>query len=430
MRRLTAAIVVALTVAALTAAPAHAAAAPGFYDPPVTLPHDNGAIVRSEPMHLGASVRITGTTRALPGTATRLMYRSTDAVGSGVGVTGVYIEPTLPWRGSGARPLVAFAAGTQGQGDSCAPSKSLESVVVVDADGTGFGYEIPSIYGLLSRGIAVVVTDYVGLGTTDRVHSYTTRLDMGHALLDAARAALRLPGTSVDGRSPIGLYGYSQGGGASASAAELAPSYAPELNLRGAYAGAPPADLFGVLKTADGSSLTGVVGYAFNGILQYYPEAKSFLQTQLNGTGADVLRRVSTQCIGETLLTAGFASTSSWTRSGQSFLSIATADAATRRAVEDQRIGTLRPAIPVQVLTGTRDDIVQHAQAKQLAADWCAKGADVTYVPVVQPLPSGGTGTNHLVPAFSRIAPSQQWLVDRLQGVPATSNCGALAALP
>ncbi len=41
----------------------------------------------------------------------------------------------------------------------------------------------------------------------------------------------------------MAFWGYSQGGGAAASAAELASSYAPDLNVVGTYAGAPPADL-------------------------------------------------------------------------------------------------------------------------------------------------------------------------------------------
>lgn len=433
MKKLAAAVVIALVAAASTTAatvPANAAASAGFYDPPAALPARPGDIVRSEPMTLAASVRVAGTAQRLPGTATRLMYRSTDAVGAPVAVTGVYIEPFAAWSGGGARPLVAFAEGTQGQGDACAPSKTLESGIVVDASGIGIGYEIPNISSFLARGIAVVVTDYVGLGTTDRVHSYTTRRDMGQALLDAARAALRLPGTSITGASPIGLYGYSQGGGAVAAGAELAPTYAAELNLKGAYAGAPPADLFGVLQTADGSSLTGVVGFAFNGILQYYPDAAREVAGELNDRGRATLAALSTECIGGAITTAGYARTSSWTRTGESFSAMVDRLPAVRQAVADQRIGKLVPRIPVQVLTGTKDDIVQHAQAKQLAADWCAAGANVTYAPVVQPVSSFGSALNHLSPSILSSAVTQQWLVDRLQDKPVASNCASLSRLP
>ena len=70
----------------------------------------------------------------------------------------------------------------------------------------------------------------------------------------------------------MAFWGYSQGGGAAASAAELAPSYAPDLHVVGTYAGAPPADLEELFPYADGSALVGAVGYALNSVITTYPE--------------------------------------------------------------------------------------------------------------------------------------------------------------
>lgn len=203
---------------------------PAFYHPPADLPATNGTLIRTEPLPLGLSIPgLDG--RPMPGTATRLMYRSTDSNGRAVGVTGAYIEPSAAWRGTGPRPLVAVASGTMGQGDQCAPSFALQHPLTLTGDTLSVGYEALAIYRLLATGAAVVVTDYVGLGATDRLHTYVNRLDEGRALLDAARAARTVPGASVTDRSRVGLYGYSQGGGASAAAAELQPTYAPDVPL-------------------------------------------------------------------------------------------------------------------------------------------------------------------------------------------------------
>lgn len=406
-------------------------AADPFYTPPQRLPKANGALVRTAPQKLGVSLQLPGQTAPLPAAGTKIMYKSTDQNGHPVAVTGAYLEPTARWTGSGARPVVAVAEGTQGQGDNCAPTRSLESVVSISSgDGTALGYEIPNIYALLARGIAVVVTDYVGLGTPDRVHSYTDRVDMGHAVLDSVRAALNLRGTTITGASPVGLYGYSQGGGATGAAAELAPSYAPSLNLKGAYVGAPPADLRAVVDSADGTSLTGVIGFAINGIAPYYPRLPTVLDAQTNAAGKRALARVQDMCVAEIIFSYAYAQTSSWTKSGQSAGDLIDAFPAVRRAIADQRIGRLKPTVPTMVLSGTQDDIVDHGQVRQLAKDWCGQGAKVTYVPVVQPLPSAGTALNHLGPAITRLAQAQNWLVDRLRGERATSNCGSLPALP
>jgi hypothetical protein len=48
------------------------------------------------------------------------MYRSTDAQGKAVAVTGTYIEPDVPWPGNGPRPLLAYATGPYGAGASSA----------------------------------------------------------------------------------------------------------------------------------------------------------------------------------------------------------------------------------------------------------------------------------------------------------------------
>ncbi|QCX28125.1 lipase family protein [Nocardioides jishulii] len=407
-----------------------ASAAEGdFYTPPAELPAANGALVKAEPMKLGISFPLGGRETRLPGTATRIMYRTTTEGGTAAAVSGVYIEPSKRWSGTGDRPLVSFSVGTQGVADACAPSKTLERFVNVENDKFMVGYEVPSIYGFLNDGVAVVVTDYVGLGTPG-VHTYMNRIDQGNAVLDAARAALALPGTSLTKRSGIGLYGYSQGGGAAGAAAELAPTYAPELNLKGAYVGGPPANLFEVMKSVDGSLLTGAIPWSINALHAYRPELTPYLDKLVNAEGRAAIEKSKEQCVADAILAFGLQKTSRWTRSGN----LAAADVAKEptllKAVDDQRIGRLKPTIPVQVLTGTKDDIVAHGQAKQLALDWCAKGANVTYRPVIQLASSGGLMLTHLGPLLTQQGSARDWVVDRLNGRPASSNCSTARLLP
>ncbi|MFJ6897255.1 lipase family protein [Streptomyces hokutonensis] len=393
---------------------------PAFYNPPATLPAANGALVRSEPLPLALS--LPGLDGPLPGTATRLMYKSTDSNGQPVAVTGAYIEPSADWSGSGPRPLVAVAPGTVGQGDQCSASMGLEHPLVFSSQTVSVGYEDLSIYRLLAEGVAVVVTDYVGLGATDRLHTYVNRIDEAHAVLDAVRAARSLTGTSVTADSPVGLYGYSQGGGATAAAAELQSSYAPDVTLSGTYAGAPPADLNSVTKAIDGSELAGALGWSLNGFLQSDPALKPLAEAHLNDAGKAALTDLSTMCVGDALLGYAYTKSTSWTTDGQSLSDIIAATPAFQAYVDEQRIGTLKPSGPVRLATGVSDNLVPHAQARQLAVDWCAKGADVTYKAVV--LPSVGSALlNHFAPLLTDQGDAISWLTDRLAGRPATSNC-------
>lgn len=424
--------VATLSGAAAGAEPAAArATVPAFYDPPADLPSANGALIRTEPLKLGLS--LPGLSGPLPGRATRVMFKSTDSNGKPVAVTGAYIEPAAPWKGAGPRPLVVQASGTMGQGDQCAPSLALENPLALNLRDTtvSVGYENIATYRLLSKGIAVMSTDYVGLGTTDRLHTYAGRLDQGHAVLDAVRAARTVPGTSVTTSSRVGLYGYSQGGGAVASAAELQPTYAPELNLSGAYAGAPPADLVRTIDGIDGSALSVALAWTINGMSQSVPTLRPLLDTYLNDKGRAMLAGAATQCVGDGLLTYAFTRTTSLTREGISLSEVIAREPGIRSVVEAQRIGRLRPTTPVRIATGISDDTVPHAQARQLAVDWCRAGAKVTYKPIFLPdLGQKVVLTNHFIPMLTDQGPALDWLDDRLAGKPATSNCSALPILP
>ncbi|MEO3751943.1 lipase family protein [Streptomyces sp. B6B3] len=405
---------------------------PAFYDPPAELPAANGSLVRSEPLTLG--LRLPGLDGPLPGTATRLMYRSTDSNGEPVAVTGAYIEPAADWAYDGPRPLVAVAPGTMGQGDQCAASLALENPLALNLDdgalSLSVGYENLAVYRLLARGIAVVVTDYAGLGTTDRVHTYVNRVDEAHALLDAARAAHAVDGASVTDDSPVGLYGYSQGGGASAAAAELHPDYAPELPLVGAYSGAAPADLTEVIEGIDGSALAAALGWSVNGIRQAEPALEPVIAGHLNDAGRSALADTAGMCVGDGLLRYAFSRSTAWTSGGESLGDIVAAEPEVRDFLADQYIGGLRPDVPVRVATGVRDDIVPHQQTRQLAADWCALGATVTYEPVLLPNLGDRLLTNHVAPLIADQGAALSWLTDRLAGEPAASNCGSLSSLP
>ncbi|MFJ3040613.1 lipase family protein [Streptomyces tendae] len=400
---------------------------PAFYTPPSELPGADGTLVRHEPLPLALS--LPGIDGPLPGRATRLMYKSTDANGEAVAVTGAYIEPAARWRGDGPRPLVAVAPGTMGQGDQCAASMALEHPLQLNGQTVSVGYEDLSVYRLLLRGVAVVVTDYVGLGTTDRLHTYVNRVDGAHAVLDAVRAARSLDSASVTSESRVGLFGYSQGGGATAAAAELQPSYAPDVQLAGTYAGAPPADLTEVTRAIDGSDLAGALGWSLNGFLQTEPALRPIADRYINEAGQKALKDLSTMCVGDALFGYGGDSSTDWTKTGQSISDVIRAEPVLQTFLAEQRIGSLKPAGPVRVATGTSDDLVPHGQARRLAVDWCGKGAQVTYVPVL--LPGVGSGLlNHFAPLLTDQGNAISWLTDRLSGERAGSNCWSMPVQP
>jgi triacylglycerol lipase len=391
-----------------------------FYTPPDPLPDGSpGDVIRSEPMRI--VYEPSGQLGSWVAQATRIMYRSIDSRGNPIAVTGTYFEPDRPWPGNGPRPLIGVAPGTQGQGDQCAPSRLFgQSIHFSSGLDITLGYEEFFVATMVARGFAVVVTDYQGLGTPG-VHTYVNRLAQAHALLDAVRAAKRLPGTSLTPDGPAALWGYSQGGGASAAAVELAPEYAPELRLVGAYAGAPPADLGLMLPFVDGSALVGVLGYMLNGAIEAYPEAAPAIHARLTPNGEHLLERTKNQCGPESFLEFSFHRLSEYLIGDP--LQIGR-DPAMSKLLGAQRIGRLKPAAPVFVDINRFDPLVPWAGAHQMALDWCAQGADVQFWTNEQPPFLNKLIVNHGLTLFVDGERALQWIADRFNGVPTTPNCG------
>ncbi|KGN36895.1 Secretory lipase [Knoellia subterranea KCTC 19937] len=371
---------------------------PAFYDPPATIPGTPGTIIRSEPATqwldpLGFS--------NLTMSSTRVMYASKNRVGRPIAVTGTIFEPKAPWIGLSSRPLISFAPGTMGIADKCAPSRQLAESFTM--------YEILFMQGLLTRGYAVALTDYQGLGTPG-THTYMQRVAQGQAVLDIARAALKRSGTSLRSTTPVGFYGYSQGGGAAAAAAELAGSYAPELRVRGTVAGAVPADLGAVAKNLEGSFYAEFLNFALLGLAA---DNGIDMSGYLNEAGKQVARATEGHCVFD-LAAGAFQNSSRLTLDGRKVPAYL-GEAPFKGILAANRIGNLKPNAPVLVSQSLLDDVIPYAVGKQLAKAWCGKGTNVRF--------STNVGPTHIGGAFPSSAESYAFFEARFAGLPQISNC-------
>jgi pimeloyl-ACP methyl ester carboxylesterase len=385
-----------------TASPAHSAddTRPFFYEPPNTLPANNGDVIRSEPsvyyLDPGKTIKVDAIVH-------RVMYRSTDGFGQPIAMTGTVITPKTPWLGKGERPVIGYAPGTQGLADTCAPSRQL-------ANGTE--YEGLFISGLLARGYAVTMTDYEGLGTPG-THTYVNRAVSGNATLDSVRAAQRLPEAQVPVHGPVSITGYSQGGGAAAAAAELAPEYAPELDIKGVVAGAAPSDLQKVAEKIDGSLYVAFLGYATAGLAAGYD-----IDTDpyLNDKGEQFIADSGKYCTVEALARHPFQQSKDYTADGRPITEYLR-DPRWRAVVDEQKIGNRPPEDPVLITHSTLDDVIPFELGEKLASDWCSQGADVQFAP--------NPGPTHVGGAVAGFPVMFSWLEARFAGLPTTSTCPA-----
>ncbi|MFI5666610.1 lipase family protein [Streptomyces sp. NPDC051704] len=336
----------------------------------------------------------------LPGQPTgtrawKIHYRSTTADGVPNTVSGTVIVPQdgRP----GPRPLVTYAVGTVGMGDSCAPSNNLPYGTAMEAN---------LIQQLTLRGWAVVVTDYEGLGTPG-VHTYTVGPSAGRAVLDAARAATRLPEAGLSADTPVGIMGYSQGGQASSWAAELQGSYAPELKVKGTATGGVPADLLEVADFNDGSYGSGLVFMAAAGQDAAFPELR--LDSYLNPAGRALVAGMKEKCVAIDAIAGSFKRIS---------------DLTTRNPLEQpdwqarlnqSRLGRTAPAAPVYQYHALGDELIPYAVGRGLRSQWCAKGADVEW----QTIWVG----EHVSGVITHSPAAGNWLADRFAGRPTHPDC-------
>ncbi|MBO2458081.1 lipase family protein [Actinomadura violacea] len=383
----------ALAAVAVMAAAAPCLAVPGTAAAAQTAPAGArpGDLISAEPSLFRVVPGLPTLTRAW-----KILYRSTDVNGNPDQVSGTVIVPDDGR--TGTRPLLTYAVGTVGLADQCAPSANFPK---------GTSIEAGEINAALQRGWAVAVTDYQGLGTPGD-HTYLVGRPEGTAVLDAARAAQRLPqaqqaGVTAD--SPVGVMGYSQGGHASAWAAELARTYAPDLHIKGIASGGVPAD---ELKSANaGGGIVGLELLVAIGHDAAYPELN--LDGYLTDEGRDVVTKLRGGCIlDDALATIGKSLDELTVRNP-----IESPDWQKRLAAD--KLGTRAPGYPVYLYHGTSDEVVSYDLGEQLRADWCSRGNVVQW----QPIPLA----NHAAGAIAGAAPAMDWLAARIAGQPTQGNC-------
>jgi Secretory lipase len=372
----------------------------GFYQPPSPLPSGRpGDVISSRVSRFTldpfAKAPVAGVT------SRQVLYRSTDALGQPMAVSGTVLVPDAPWTGTGSRPLVSYAVGTRGVGDDCAPSYTLSQ---------GADYEGSFVKALLDQGWAVAVSDYQGLGTPG-LHTYMVGPSQGHAVLDMARAAQRLAGTGLSAATPVGLMGYSQGGGGAGWAAELAGSYAPELQVKGSAIGGVPGDLNATAQFLDGSPFVAFALMAALGLDAAYPELD--LESYLNPRGQELVAASQDLCLVSvdgfgTLIDVAFTHIDDYVTTNP-------LDTPAWQARLDQNLlGRVRPSAPVFQYHALVDEIVPLGQAAALRRTWCNRGANVTWTT----LPG-----EHALGLVEGQAPAVSFMSARFAGTPVFGNC-------
>jgi len=319
-----------------------------------------------------------------------VVYGSTGLDGEPVAVSGMILAPADPPSG-GAYPIIAWAHGTTGIADMCAPSRAGSD-------------RVAELEELARGGYVVTATDYEGLGTAG-THPYIIGVSEGRSVLDSIRAVQNLPQAHAANETVV--VGLSQGGHAALWAGQLAPTYAPELDLRGALAGSPPADLSAWAHWTFDAAASGQTFATFPAMLLFgvWSEAYGLPLPFLTDQAQSIAAVVRDGCDPKGLTTNPYVSDP------------------TRIAEWNQRLvenspGAARTEVPFLVVAPNDDQLVLYESQVAGVGAMCAIGDTVELRTV-----SGGHDALLASPSVWRAA--QEWIAARFAGEAAMSTCGS-----
>jgi hypothetical protein len=327
-----------------------------FYAAPADIAsYTPGAIVAGRPV---PGVNLFGI--QVPVNAWQISYRTNDSHDQAELAVTTLVVPKTAWTGSGPRPVVSLQTPEDSVGTRCAPSYQIASGQ--DVQDAALGTQ------LLLANWAVAVPDFEGPKSV-----FLAGPQAGHAVLDGIRAVKQFNTAGIGSANPWALDGYSGGAEATGWAAQVQPSYAPEVKLAGAALGGTPSDPAAVASYIDGTAFAGFEFAAAYGIAAEFPEAG--IAGLLNSRGQQDFASIKGTCELNILPAFLFRELSQDTTAADP-LGVPSVAAVLR----ENTLGKAAPATPVYDYHADTDEIVPVGQDDTLAKDWCARGGTVQKV--------------------------------------------------
>ena len=330
--------------------------------------------------------------------AWRISYWTMTGKSAPIRATGMVIAPREA--STRARPVLAWTHGAWGVAQKCAPSLSRDF------------WKYTAGLQAVSRGYAVVAPDYPGLGIQG-VHGFLVGPDTARSVLDAVRAAGQVPAAAAGKR--FAVWGESQGGHAALWTGQRARHYAPDLDLVGVAAAAPPTYLVDNLRQgSDPSARTFLTSYAIYSWSRFYGSPMS---TIAGPQSRGIITRLSeNNCV----------NFDSMPKLG-AILGIMTL----RRNLRNTDLGKIEPwasharvnnakagqiDVPLLLAQNPKDTIVAPAVTRRFARDACAAKKRVRWIDI--------NGKGHGTSASDTVGVTLDWIGDRFAGRQVPDDCG------
>lgn len=363
-------------------------------------------------------VGVAGTTAPTSVPATQLLYRTQDELGKPTVTVTTVLAPAANAATSAATSpnIVAYLSFYDSLSPKCDPSYTLQGGDPGQANTELSDLEQGLVAQYYALGDVVTVPDFEGEG----LH-WTAGHEAGYDTLDAIKATenfLKAPASSK-----VALSGYSGGSIAADFASELAPTYAPSINLVGVAEAGVPVDFAHNLTYIQGSAVWSGIMAA---VLDALSRATNLnLPPYLNDTGTKLTTQDATECIGD------FSGTTPGLRIEQllkpqytDILKIPAFVNVLNSLIMGQA-GTPNAPLFMGVgndpnnAQGQGDDIMVTNDVVGLAHEYCTRGVTVDY----KEYPN----STHEQAALQFEPDATSFITQRFAGAPATNNCSTIA---
>ena len=357
--------------------------------------------------------------------ATQLVYRSTDAQQRPtVNVTTVFAPDCSKTSCSNKGKVISYQSFYDSLNPEDAPSRAY-------AGGKRLPDLLPAVETVLfgtyvKKGYTVVISD-----TEGQKANFAAGPEYGYNTLDSIRATFNAPQIGLARDAKVVMMGYSGGAIATEWAAELAPSYAPDLkpNLIGAAFGGTLVSPEHNLTYVEGTPIWGgVLPMAVIGVSRAYDID---IQKYLTPRGQEVYDKMQKASIAYVL---GQYSRVTWKDLVKPEFQDRTKIPEYVAAVNKVIMGTGgTPEIPLQIgqgtggifeltkpspLWGAGDGVMLAGDVRTLARQYCAQGVPVQHKE---------WGTSHFLTMVNWLPWATAWLDDRFAGKVAPQNCSSIA---
>ncbi|KAK4498433.1 hypothetical protein PRZ48_011091 [Zasmidium cellare] len=327
-------------------------------------------------------------------------YRTTDSLGNAIAAVTTLLVPY----GADPSKLLAYQTAYDSANNDCSPSYAFQAGANTSATS-----DIIFITAALNQGWYVLSPDYEGL----QAH-YTSGLISGYATLDSVRAAFKQTDTSgLSSSAKYAMWGYSGGSLASEWAAELQPTYAPELHFEGTALGGLIPNVQDVLSTINGGPFAGLAFSGIFGLSKAYPELANFLDSNLVPAKKDQFYTIANGCLSQASSQGAFQDLYSYFRTGKASISQPVPQSVLAKTGIMGTHGV--PSMPLFVYKAVGDEVSPSVDTDNLVKALCSKGASIEYHKDVV--------GEHITEAVTGSANALAWISDRLDGKAASEGC-------